>query len=85
MKYPREIYQPSVRPYRGLSELEYPFHDRTITVTTCGRICIGKRKINLSIGFTGQNVGVKGQRQNLAGHLDEIRYRLFRSRYWEGH
>jgi hypothetical protein len=33
--------------------------DRTITVTNCGRICIGKRKINLSTVFAGQNVGVK--------------------------
>ncbi|HME39707.1 MAG TPA: hypothetical protein VKG63_12205, partial [Steroidobacteraceae bacterium] len=32
---------------------------RTITVTNCGRICIGKRKINLSTVFAGQNVGVK--------------------------
>ena len=59
MKYPVELYQPSPRPYRGLSELKYPFHDRTITVTQCGRICIGRRKINLSTVFAGQNVGVK--------------------------
>jgi putative transposase len=59
MKYPAELYQPSRRPYRGLNELEYPFHDRTVTVTPCGRICIGKRKINLSQAFAGQNVGIK--------------------------
>jgi len=39
--------------------LEYPFHDRTITVTTCGRICFERRKINLSQVFAGQNVGIK--------------------------
>jgi putative transposase len=59
MKYPAELYVPSQRPYKGLSDLEYPFHDRTITVTNCGRICIGKRKINLSQVFAGQNVGIK--------------------------
>src|SRR5579863_6447467 len=59
MKYPAELYVSSSRPYRGLSDLEYPFHDRTITVTCCGRICIGRRKINLSTVFAGQNVGVK--------------------------
>lgn len=32
--------------------------DRAITVTACGRICMGRRKINLSIVFAGQNVGV---------------------------
>jgi putative transposase len=59
MKYPAEIYTTSPRPYKGLSDLEYPFHDRTVTVTTCGRICIGKRKINLSQALAGQNVGIK--------------------------
>jgi putative transposase len=59
MKYPAEMYTPSPRPYKGLSDVEYPFHDRTIMVTTCGRICVGKRKINLSGVFAGQNVGIK--------------------------
>jgi len=36
----------------------YPFHDRTATVTQCGRICFNRRKINLSQVFAGQNVGV---------------------------
>ncbi len=59
MKYPGELYQPSVRIYAGLNDLEYPFHDRTITVTQCGRICIARRKINLSHVFAGQKVGIK--------------------------
>jgi putative transposase len=59
MKYPREVYQPSLRPYHGLGEVAYPFHDRTITVTCCGRICIHGKKVNLSTVFSGQNVGVK--------------------------
>jgi putative transposase len=59
MKYPAELYVSSSRPYKGLSDLEYPFHDRTITVSNCGRICIGRRKINLSTVFAGQNVGIK--------------------------
>ena len=50
----------SSRPYKGLSDLEYPFHDRTITVSNCGRICIGKRTINLSTVSAGQNVRIKG-------------------------
>jgi putative transposase len=59
MKYPGELYVPSPRPYHGLEELQYPFHDRTITVTQCGRVCFGRQKINLSTVFAGQNVGVK--------------------------
>jgi putative transposase len=59
MQYPGELYQSSPRPYQGLSDLQYPFHDRTVTVTACGRICIGRRKINLSLAFAGQTVGIK--------------------------
>ena len=59
MKYPGEIYMPSDRSYRGLLPIEYPLHDRTIEVTSCGRICIGKTKINLSKVFTGQKMGLK--------------------------
>lgn len=59
MKYPGELYQPSPRPYNGIGDLEYPFHDRTITVTNCGRLCVGGRKINLSVVFAGQNVGIR--------------------------
>ncbi len=59
MRYPSELYKPSPRPYTGLPELNYPFHDMTITVTQCGRLCFGRRKINLSQVFAGQNVGVR--------------------------
>jgi putative transposase len=59
MKLPSEVYARSARPYRGLCEVDYPFHDRTVTVTNCGRICHKGRKINLSQVFAGQNVGVK--------------------------
>ena len=33
MKCPAEVYTPSTRPYRGLPELDYSFHDSTIRVT----------------------------------------------------
>jgi transposase InsO family protein len=59
MKYPAELYTPSARPYKGIGELRYPFHDRTVTVTHCGRLCLGNRKINLSQALAGQNVGIK--------------------------
>jgi putative transposase len=59
MNYPAELYSTSPRPYRRLTEPEYPFHDRTVTVTHCGRICIGKRKISLSHVFAGQAVGIR--------------------------
>jgi len=59
MKYPAEIYTASNKPYKGLPALDYPLHDRTINVTHCGRICIGKSKINLSQVFAGQALGLK--------------------------
>ena len=59
MRCPAELYTPSPRPYRGLEELDYPFHDHAHIVTRCGRICFGRRKINLSTVFAGQKVGVK--------------------------
>jgi len=37
----------------------YPFHDKTIHVTCCGRICLHRKKINLSTVFAGQAVGLK--------------------------
>jgi hypothetical protein len=58
MKYPGEVYTPSARIYEPPSEPEYPFHERTIRVTKCGRICIGRRKINLSSVFAGQTIGI---------------------------
>ena len=58
MKVPADLYVRSPRVYRGLDDLTYPFHDRTVTVTRCGRLCFGRRKINLSQVFAGQNVGV---------------------------
>src|ERR1700687_6078957 len=59
MKCPAEVYTPSTRPYRGLPELHYPFHDQTIYVTSCGRVCLHRKKINLSTVFAGQAIGLK--------------------------
>jgi putative transposase len=58
MKVPADLYTRSSRVYRGLEDLSYPFHDHTIAVTRCGRICFQGRKINFSHVFAGQNVGV---------------------------
>jgi transposase InsO family protein len=59
MKFPAELYQPSPRAYAGLGELEYPFHDRAVIVTACGRICMYGKKINLSGVLAGQKLGIK--------------------------
>jgi len=59
MKTPNEVYTPSARPYKGLPEVEYPFHDRDILVTACGRICMHRKKINISSVMAGQRLGIK--------------------------
>jgi len=56
---PAQRYVPSTRAYEGLPDVDYPFHDRSAVVTTCGRICFQRRKINLSLVFAGQKVGIK--------------------------
>lgn len=59
MKYPGELYTPSPRVFHPPEPLEYPFHDRTIRVTHCGRPCFDRRKISLSRVFAGQDVGIR--------------------------
>ncbi|MEC8858810.1 MAG: IS481 family transposase [Pseudomonadota bacterium] len=59
MRYPGEVYTPSTRAYTRPEYPDYPYHDRVIQVTQCGRLCIGRRKINLSTVFAGQLVGLR--------------------------
>lgn len=64
-RYPGDVYTPSAKEYQAPVEPEYPYHDRTVHVTQCGRICIGKRKINLSSVFAGQTVGIREVADNI--------------------
>jgi len=59
MKCPAELYTPSPRPYQGLPDLAYPFHDRVVLVTACGRLCLHRKKINISTVLAGQRLGIK--------------------------
>jgi serine/threonine-protein kinase HipA len=43
----------------GMPELDYPLHDRDVVVTCCGRICMHKKKINISRVLAGQRLGIK--------------------------
>jgi hypothetical protein len=58
MKCPAEVYSASCRPYRH-SRTALPVHDRTVIVTSCGRLCLYNKKINLSVSLAGHAVGVK--------------------------
>ena len=59
MKCPAEVYSASTRPYDGLPDVSYPFHDRDILVTACGRICLHRKKVNISTVLAGQRLGIK--------------------------
>lgn len=59
MKVPAELYTTSPRLYQGLPDIDYPFHDRDAIVTNCGRLCIHRKKINISTVLAGQRLGLK--------------------------
>lgn len=59
MRTPAELYMPSSRAYAGLPELDYPVHDKDVLVTACGRICMHRKKINVSTVLAGQRLGIK--------------------------
>jgi hypothetical protein len=59
MRCPAELYTASTRTYDGLPELTYPFHDRDVLVTACGRLCLHRKKINISTVLAGQRLGNK--------------------------
>ncbi len=59
MMCPAELYSASPRPYRGLPELTYPLHDRDVLVTACGRICMHRKRVNISTVLAGQRLGIK--------------------------
>ena len=64
-KYPAEVYKRSPRELKSLEPLYYPFHDQTITVSQCGRICTRGFKVSLSRVFSGQQVGIKEMEDNI--------------------
>ena len=59
MQCPAEVYATSPRSFSGLPELTYPLHDRDVLVTACGRICLHRKKINVSTVLAGQRLGIK--------------------------
>jgi len=59
MKCSAEIYSASSRPYSGLPDLTYPLHDRDALVTACGRICMHRKRLNISTVLAGQRLGIK--------------------------
>ena len=59
MKCPAGITSASTCRYNGLRDIAYPFHDRDILVTACGRICLHRKRVNISAVLAGQRLGIK--------------------------
>jgi hypothetical protein len=60
MKRPADVYAPSASSYDGaLPELFYPLHNRDVLVTAGGRICMYRKRINISTVLAGQCLGIK--------------------------
>jgi putative transposase len=60
MKCPADLYKKSLRPYHGLTDITYPGYDKTLLISNCGRICIGRKvKVHISKAFANQPVGLK--------------------------
>ena len=59
MKVPADLYRASTRRYDGLPDLDLSDHDRDVVVTACGRLCLHRKKINISTVLAGQKLGIK--------------------------
>ena len=59
VRLPDEVYTLSPRLYLGLRDLDHPLHDRDQLVTACGRICMHRKKINISTVLAGRKLGIK--------------------------
>ncbi len=59
MKCPADVYHKSTRQYQGLPDITYPSHDKTLLISSCGRICFKKMKVHISKAFANQPVGLK--------------------------
>ena len=52
-----DVCRPSNRPHSGLPEVDCRFHDKDVLVTACGRVCMHRKKINISAVMAGQRLG----------------------------
>ncbi len=59
-------FRPSApRPYTDIGKLDYPFHNEAMTITSCGKLRIDRKKISPSKALAGQTVGVKEIRESV--------------------
>lgn len=61
MKFPAECYKNSSKTYKGSLPIEYPLHDLTSKVHTCGNFYFNGSKVYLSTALAGFPVGINEQ------------------------
>jgi hypothetical protein len=49
---------PQHDPSRACRSSTYPLHDRDILVTACGRLCLHRKRINISKVLAGHKLGI---------------------------
>jgi hypothetical protein len=59
MRTPASAYEASPRPFPGLPELAYPFHDLDAVVAPNGTIGLHGRRVVISTVFAGQTLGLR--------------------------
>jgi transposase InsO family protein len=59
MRTPASAYAASPRPFGGLPELAYPFHDLDVVAMSSGAIALHGRAITISSVFAGQRLGLR--------------------------
>jgi hypothetical protein len=59
MATPASRYATSSRPFAGLPELAYPFHDLAIVATESGTVSLFGRQAFISTVFGGQKLGLR--------------------------
>jgi hypothetical protein len=59
MQTPATVYTPSRRPFAGLPELAYPFHDLDLIVARNGTVGLFGRRVVISTVFAGQRLGLR--------------------------
>jgi hypothetical protein len=70
MKVPAELYAASPRPYGGLPEIDYPFHDRDAIVTNCGRLCLHRAAHKLGLKEVDDGIWLVSFLRYDLGHID---------------
>jgi len=56
---PRSTLDIGVEESSSCDQSYWPLRDKTVTAIACGRICLHRKKINISTVLAGQKLGIK--------------------------